>query len=180
MYAGSQNKSRRKKVMVEFLDELLGILRVETELYRRLLEIMRRERPALLRSCRTEIDAVSAEKRDLIERLQAAGRRRAEVIDHLSRHWGRSPADVTLSWITRTSPEPLGAEFRHARSELLGLMARIQEENHRSEVLCRHVGELLRTAYGVLKGLAANGSIYHRGGRLERARLNGKLVCDEI
>jgi hypothetical protein len=59
-------------------------------------------------------------------------------------------------------------------------VARVKHENQRSEVLCRHAGDLLRASYGVLKGLAADGSIYHRGGRLHAAQLNGKLVCDEI
>lgn len=166
--------------MIEFLNELLGILRVETGLYRLLLEAMGRERTALLRSRRTEIDALTVEKRGLIERLQAVERQRVDVLHHLSRQWDCPPSEVTLRRITRNSPEPLAMEFRRIRGELLGLMARVKQENQRSEVLCRHIGELLKSAYGVLKGLAASGFIYHRGGCLERARLNGKWVSDEI
>jgi flagellar biosynthesis/type III secretory pathway chaperone len=166
--------------MVERVAELLKALEVETALYRRLLEIVDRERRALLRSRRTEIEACTAEKRDLIDRLEAADRRRAEAVSRLAQQFGRSGAEVTLSLLARTLPDPHGKALLRCRSELLGLVAHIREENRRSAVLCRHVGELLRAAYGTLKGLATSGSVYHRGGRLQDARLNGKLVCDEI
>ncbi len=172
--------SQKEEGMVEFLGELLDVLRAETELYRRLLEIMSRERAALLRSSRVEIEACTAEKSGLIERLPPLERRRAEVVQRLARHLGRPAAEVTLSLLAQTCRGPQQGELRHARSELQGLMARVREENQRSEVLCRHIGDLLRAAYGVVKGLAANGFVYHRGGRLERARLYGKLVRDEI
>jgi len=166
--------------MLTFLDELRGILRAETALYRQLLETMGRERAALMRSRRTEIDAVTAQKRGLIERLQAVEGRRVAGLHHLARYWEIPPAEVTLRRIAQSSPEPLALELGRVRGELVGLVARVKQENQRSELLCRHVGELLRTAYGVLKGLAASGFVYHRGGSLERARLNGKWVSDEI
>jgi flagellar biosynthesis/type III secretory pathway chaperone len=175
-----QREAEGNKIMIEFLNELLGILRVETGLYRQMLEAMGRERTALLRSRRTEIDALTVEKRDLIERLQAVERRRVDVLHHLSRHWDRPFSEVTLRRITRSSPEPIAMEFRRIRDELMGLMTRVKQENQRSEALCRHVGELLKTAYGVLKDWTASGFVYHRGGCLERARLNGKWVSDEI
>jgi flagellar biosynthesis/type III secretory pathway chaperone len=166
--------------MVELWAELQEILGVESELYRRLLEVLSRERTALLRSRPVEIEACTAEKSDLIGRLSAAERRRAEVVNRLALHMGRPAAEVTLSLLAQSAPEPQSDQLRRARSQLIGLMARIREENRRSEDLCRHIGELLRAAYGVVKGLAANGFVYQRGGRLERARLHGKLVCDEI
>jgi flagellar biosynthesis/type III secretory pathway chaperone len=166
--------------MAGLLSKLLKILRMETELYRRLLDLMDRERMALLRSGRTEIEACTAEKGDLIDQLQAADRQRTEVVNRLARHTGRPAAETTLSLLAQTAAEPFRAELRQARCELLELTARIQEENQRGKALCRHASELLRAAHGVLKGLAADGFVYHRGGRLERTRLNGKLVSDEI
>lgn len=166
--------------MLDGLDELLNALRAETTLYRQLLEAMRRERAALIHSRRMELEACTTEKRHLIERLAAVGQRRAEVVRRLAEHLDRPAAEVTLRLLARTAPEPQRGELQHARAELLELIAQAQAENQRSELLCRHIGELLRAAYGMAKGLAANGFVYHRGGRLERAPLNGKLVCDEI
>lgn len=169
-----------KRDMLGLLDELLNALRAEAALYRDLLAMMDRERTALVRSRRMELEACAAEKSALIERLTTVEHRRAEVVQRLARHLGRPAVEVTLRRLALISPEPQGSVLRQVRAELLGLMARVNEENRRSAQLCRHIGELLRAAYGMVKGLAANGVVYHRGGRLERARLHGKLVRDEI
>jgi flagellar biosynthesis/type III secretory pathway chaperone len=166
--------------MPELLSELLKILQAETALYRRLLEVMGRERLALMRSHLSEIKCCAVGKRELIERLQVVEHQRTELVKRLAQHIGRPAGEVTLSLLARTSPEPHGTELRHVQTELLELVATVKEENQRNEVLCRHVGEMLRTAYGVLKGLAAKGFVYHRGGQLQDAQLNGKMVCNEI
>jgi flagellar biosynthesis/type III secretory pathway chaperone len=166
--------------MADAWDELVKVLEAETALYRKLLEVLRRERRALLHSRRTEIEACAAGTRDLIERLQALERQRAEAVDRLAALVGRPTHEVTLSLLVRAAPTPFRTGLRRCRGELRELVAQIKAETQRSEALCRHVGELLRCAYGVVKGLAAKGFIYQRGGRMQGARLNGKLVCDEI
>jgi hypothetical protein len=169
-----------EKVMPEWLDELLNVLRTEAEIYRQLLEIISRERAAMMRSSRMELEAGSAAKSDLIERLAAVERRRTEAVERLAQHMDCPAAEVTLRRLARTSAEPQRSELQHVRAELLKRVAQVKAEHQRSELLCRHIGELLRAAYGMVKGLAANGVVYHRGGQLERAALNGKLVRDEI
>jgi hypothetical protein len=62
---------------------------------------------------------------------------------------------------------------------LSDLLERLRAENRRSEALCRHTSELLQASYGVIKGLA-NGPVYQREGRMQGARLNGKLLRSEI
>ncbi len=166
--------------MAEPLDELLKLLQDETAVYRHLLKIMERERMALLHSCRTEIEACTAGRSYLIGQLQVLERQRSEVVQRLATLFGCPVADVTVSRLTRMPQAPHRAALRKVRGELWGLMAQVKEENRRSEALWRHIGELLRAAYGTLRGLTGQGFVYHRGGRLEPFRLNGKLVCDEI
>jgi flagellar biosynthesis/type III secretory pathway chaperone len=167
--------------MTEFLAELVKLLQMETALYRRVLDIMARERAAMLRSRRKDIEDCVAEKRKLLDRLQTIERQRTALVQRLAQRIGRSPAEVNLSLLARTSPAPHGAELRHCRIELLELTARVKAENRRSEVLCRQTIELLQAACGVVKGLAANnGCVYHDGGRLHAAQWHGRLVCDEI
>jgi len=160
--------------------ELVKVLQAETALYRRLLEILEQERPALQGSRRTEIEAFAAGKHDLMERLQSLERQRVEVIDRLADGIGLPIDQVTLSLLIQNAPERTAGLLRRCRNELAGLVAQAKAENLRSEALCRHVGDLLRAAYGVVKGLAANGFVYQRGGRMQSAKLNGKLICDEI
>lgn len=162
------------------LSDLADLLRTEAELYRELLQVMDRERAVMIRSRLDELGPVAAEKQTLIGRLQAAEERRSELIDRLADDVGCEPADLTLSRLARTAPPPHGEALWRCRADLSDLMKRLREENRRCEVLCRQSGELLRASYGVVKGLVANGSVYHRGGRMQGASINGKLVCDEI
>lgn len=166
--------------MTAFLSELAKILQMETVLYRRLLEVMGRERAALLRSHLQEMGSAAAEKDTLIEQLRSTEERRTQLVDRLAERLGCPSGEVTLSLLARTSPAPHGATLRRCQTELLDLVARVKHENQRSEVLCRQAGDLLRASYGVLRGLAVNGVVYHRSGRLQGARLNGKLVRDQI
>lgn len=166
--------------MVEQVSELVKALEAVSALYRRMLKVMDRERRALLGVRRAEIEGCTAEKRDLLDRLQVAERRRTEAVNRLAQRIGRAEAGVTLSFLARMAPEPHGSALHRCRSELLGLIAQVKKENQRSLALCRSAAERLRAAYGALKGLAADGSVYQRGGRLRGARLKGKLVCNDV
>jgi len=162
------------------LSDLVDLLHTEVALYRELLQAIDRERVVMIRSRLDELGPVAAEKQTLIGRLHAVEERRLELIGRLADHFGCAPAELTLSRLARSAPPPHGEAFRRCRADLSGLLQRLRDENRRSEVLCRHSGELLRASYGVVKGLAANGSVYHRGGRMQGVPLNGKLVCGEI
>ena len=162
------------------LSDLVDLLHTEAALYRDLLQVMDRERVVMIRSRLEELGPVAVEKQTLIGRLHDAEERRSELIGRLAEGFDCVPAELTLSRLAHMAPPPHGEALGRCRTELSGLMKRLREENRRSEVLCRHSGELLRASYGVVRGLAANGTVYHRGGRIQGARLNGKLVCDEI
>jgi flagellar biosynthesis/type III secretory pathway chaperone len=161
-------------------DDLIKAVRNETALYRRLLGVLGQERMALQHSNRQEIEAFAAAKRRLIERLQALERERADASARLAAGNGLSAGEVTLRLLIRSAPERSAGQLRECRSELADLVAQVKAENQLNEALCRHIGDLLRAAHGVLKGLVANGFVYHRGGRMQSPRLNGKLVCNEI
>ena len=162
------------------LSDLVDLLRTEVALYRELLQAMDRERVVMIRSRLDELGPAAAEKQILIGRLHGVEERRLELIGRLADHLGCAPAELRLSRLARAAPPPHGEALWRCRADLSDLLRRLREENRRSEVLCRHSGELLRASYGIIKGLAANGSVYHRGGRMQGVPLNGKLVCGEI
>jgi len=161
-------------------DDLIKIVISETALYRRLLEVLGQERLALRQSNRQEIEAFAAAKRRWIERLQTLERERADVIARLAAGNGLPAGELTMRLLIRSAPERNAGQLQECRSELATLVAQVKAENQLNEALCRHIGELLRTAHGMIKGLVANGFVYHRGGRMQSPRLNGKLVCNEI
>jgi flagellar biosynthesis/type III secretory pathway chaperone len=162
------------------LSDLVDLLQTEAALYRELLPVIHRERAAMIRSRRDELGPVASEKQNLIERLRAVEEQRSKLIGRLADRFGCSPAEMTLSRLARSVAAPHGEALWRCRADLSELLKRLRAENRCSEMLCRHTGELLRASYGILKGLAAGGSTYRRGGQMQAARLNGKLVSNEI
>lgn len=166
--------------MADKWDELVKVLQAETAIYRRVLDILLQERAELQRSRRAEIEAFAAAKRAVIEKLQSLERQRTEVIDRLASGNELPGGRKKLSLLILSAPESKAGRLQRCRDELVELVARVKAESQRNEAFYRHACDLVRAAYGVVKGLAANGCVYQRGGRMQTARLHGKLICDEI
>lgn len=159
--------------------ELVSLLRVEAAICRELLQVMDRERAEMVRSRSGELGPVVAKKETLLQRLQTAEQGREQLIGRLSDQLGGVPAEMTLSRLAQAAPTVYREALTGCRAELSDLLERLRAENRRSEALCRHTSELLQASYGVIRGLA-NGPVYQREGRMQGARLNGKLLCSEI
>ena len=169
----------RDKQMHARFRELTGLLRMEAALCRELLQAMDRERTVMARSRSGELGPATAEKETLLRRLQAAEQGREQLIGRLADRLGGDPADMTLSRLAQAAPPAFREALAGCRAELSDLLERLRAENRRSEALCRRTGELLRASYEIIKGLA-NGPVYQRQGRMQGARLNGKLLCSDI
>jgi flagellar biosynthesis/type III secretory pathway chaperone len=160
--------------------DVVHLLRTEAALCRELLKAMGRERAVMVRSRLDELGSVAAEKEALLQRLQAVETGREELIGRLAGRLGCRPAEMTLSRLALEAPPAYREPLTRCRAELTDLLEHLRAENRRSEALCRHTSELLQASYGVIRGLVGNGPVYQRGGRMQGARLNGKLICNDI
>ena len=169
---------RDREMHASFRD-LVGLLRAEAALCRELLQAMGRERAVMVRSRSGELGPAAAEKETLLQRLQTAEQGREQLIGRLADQLGGDPAEMTLSRLAQAAPPAFRETLTRCRAELSDLLERLRAENRRSEALCRYTSELLQASYGIIKGLA-NGPVYQREGRMQGARLNGKLLRSEI
>jgi len=167
-------------VMSASLNDLIRILETEGGLYSRLLDAMQREREAMMGLRPEAMDAAAAQKESLMQRLKVLEAERSELVLQMAGRLGCRPDELTLRRLSQTAPEETKSGLRRCRQALLVLMNRLREENRRSGLLCRHIGELLQAFYGTAKGVAASGPVYRRGGRLDGVRLNGRLVRNAI
>jgi flagellar biosynthesis/type III secretory pathway chaperone len=159
--------------------ELVNLLRTEAALWAEWLQTLDRERAAMVRSRAAEASPAAMDKATLLQRLQAAEQGRERMIGRWAHEFGCDPAEVTLSRLAQEAPPVYREALTGLRAELSGLLERLRVENRRSEAFCRHAGELLKASYGVVRGLA-NGPVYQQEGRMQGARLNGKLLHGEI
>jgi len=160
--------------------EVVDLLRKEADICRDLLRAMEHERAAMLRPQLDPLGALAAEKEALIQRMQTVERQRQEWVGRLAEQLGCPAAELTLGRLAQTAPPAFAEALSSCRVELSVLLERLRTENRRSAMLSRHTAELLRSFYGVIKGWAANGPVYQPGGRMQAARLNGKLLSHEL
>lgn len=158
--------------------DVVSLLGTEAALCRELLQAMDRERAVIIRSGARGLGPLTVEKEALIRRLQAAEQAREEWVGRLAGQLGCEPGEITLSRLAQEAPPAYRGALTRRRAELSDLLERLRAENRRSEALYRHTSELLQASYRIIRGLAANGPVYQRGGRMQEARLSGKLVSD--
>jgi flagellar biosynthesis/type III secretory pathway chaperone len=165
--------------MVRRIRELTGLLRAVAGLYEELLEVMGRERQALIRFQTAEAAVAASEKEKLLGRMEVLEKQRVTLVDTLARDLAVPTAALTLEFLAQRSPDALSGELRRCREVLGRLVGRLREENRRSNALCCNAVELLQGAYRLLQGFMVNVPVYHCGGGFHAARLSGKMVRDE-
>jgi flagellar biosynthesis/type III secretory pathway chaperone len=165
--------------MVRRIRELTGLLRAVAGLYEELLEVMGRERQALIRFQTAEVAVAASEKEKLLGRMEVLEKQRVTLVDTLARDLAVPTAALTLEFLAQRSPDALSGELRRCREVLGRLVGRLREENRRSNALCCNAVELLQGAYRLLQGFMVNVPVYHCGGGFHAARLSGKMVRDE-
>ena len=167
--------------MTKRVREMAAVLREQTGVYRELLTVTVREREAVRRGGQEAIRGLSTEGERLQRRLQPLEERRLRIIRALAPECACRPEEVTVSRIAAGTSAELRAQLLSCRDELVGIAERLRVENRRTALMLEHAGELLQASYRVLRGMAARcGPIYHRGGRVQGTRLQGKLVCNDI
>jgi flagellar biosynthesis/type III secretory pathway chaperone len=156
---------------------IVGLLDRQAEVCRRLLALMQEERRAILSSRPSGLREFSLDKEALLGRARELEDRRLAMVCGLAGSLPLPAGPVTLSALAAFCDEDLAAELGRCRSELRQLTRRLQIENRRSEALCRQGLEVLRGAFELLKGMASGEAVYRRTGRMEDARMSGRLMC---
>jgi hypothetical protein len=165
----------------DHLRELVAVLRAEVEVYRSLIAAVVRTRDTLRRP-RSGADPVRTEQHEgLLQRLRALEQRRMTAAAALAPACGCRAEEVSLTRLAAWAPAVQRSELLHCRGLLLEATETLRGEHRRTALLLEHAGELLRSSYSVLKGVTARcGPVYRPGGRLQGARLQGKLLTSDI
>ncbi|MDY7031205.1 MAG: flagellar protein FlgN [Thermodesulfobacteriota bacterium] len=149
------------------LEDLLTSLDKETDLYQDLLQLLQKEKRALvdlslddLNECNKEKETLILQARALEESRQYGLRKLAEFLD--------IPSDkLTLSYLSDRIDEPYSKEVKSRRSNLLSLFHSIKDINKTNESLMNHSLDCVTGSLSLLGNLVSTGSTYLHTGRLE-------------
>ena len=162
------------------LEQLISLLKQETEIYRSMLDVVDRERDAAVRSDLDALQQTAFEKENLIAEIhQKETLRRQSVLD-LAAALGISDQNLTLTQIVHGVDEPHAGALRGVNDNLSAVLKKLQTANERNKLIVEHSLALLRGSFQLLNALLAPGTVYHPTGNLQSLKSTGKCVCSEI
>ena len=126
------------------LEQLLGLLGRETELYQSMLAVIDKEKEAAVRSELIALNDAAGEKENIMAALRKSDEKRRRMVTCLAEDLGYPRQELTLKKLSQLVDEPFAGQLRQARRDLLFVMARVQEANQLAQQLFEHSQVLLR------------------------------------
>ncbi|MBE9544444.1 MAG: flagellar protein FlgN [Proteobacteria bacterium] len=164
----------------EMLEQLLGVLSRETELYQAMSTVMNKEKDATIQSELIALNETQIEKENILVALGLLEGQRRNIVTSLADTLGFPARDMNLTKISQLVGEPFAGRLKQARFDLSALLESVQAANQRNRHLFEHSRELLRGSFNLLSELKAPNPIYYRTGAIQNTSVSGKCVCDKI
>jgi len=161
------------------LEQLVGLLDREAQLYRALLDVIDREKAAAVRSELNALNEAGAEKENLMTGLRKIDEQRRGLTTRLAEALGYPPKDLTLKKLSQLVAEPFAGRLQRAGAKLQSVLTQVQEANQRSRQLFEHSLDLLRGTFNLLNELLSANTVYHRTGNIHSAQATGKCVSSD-
>jgi flagellar biosynthesis/type III secretory pathway chaperone len=162
------------------IEQLLGVIGEESEIYRSMLRVVDKESSATVRSDLVALTTAREEKEGILVQLELIEDQRRRVVNEIADALGYSPEDCTITKISQLMGEPFGGRLSQAGAELLTVLNTVKAANHRNKLLFEHSRELLRGSFNILSGLTRSDTVYYRSGNIQRTYQTGKCVNGDI
>jgi len=162
------------------LEQLLGILSRQTELYQAMSAVMNKEKDAAIQSELIDLNEAEMEKENILAALVLFEEQRHQLVARLADTLECPLQDMNLTMISQLVSEPFAGRLKQARSELSALLGSLQVANQRNQQLFEHSRELLTGSLNLLSELKVPNPIYYRTGTVQNTSAAGRCVCDEI
>jgi flagellar biosynthesis/type III secretory pathway chaperone len=164
----------------EILEQLLGVLSQETELYQAMSTVMNKEKDAALKSELIALNEAGIEKENILVALGFLEDQRHDLVTSLANIFGYSSQDLNLTAISLLVGEPYADLLKQASANLKTLLETLQDTSQRNRLLFEHSLELLRGSFNLISELRTSSPVYYSTGALQNKGTAGRCVSDEI
>jgi flagellar biosynthesis/type III secretory pathway chaperone len=162
------------------INQLLGVLEGESELYRSMLTVIGKESKATVRSDLNALTKAGEEKENILLKLRLIEEQRIRLVREMAEALGYPPRDFTITMISQLVGEPFAGRLSQAGTDLSTVLNTVKDANHRNKQLFEHSLELLRGSFNLLSELTRSDMVYYRTGNIQRTYQTGKCVNGEI
>jgi len=162
------------------INQLLGVLERESELYRSMLTVIDKESKAAVRADLNALTEASEEKENILVKLRLIEEKRIRLVREMAKALGYPLRDFTITMISQLLGEPFAGRLCQAGTDLSKVLNTVKDANHRNKQLFEHSRELLRGSFNLLSELTQSDMVYYRTGNVQRTYQTGKCVNGEI
>ena len=162
------------------INQLLGVLERERDLYRSMLTAIDQESKAAVRSDLETLTKTGEEKENILRKLRLIEEERSGLVGEMAELLGQPLRTISLSMISRQVDEPFAGRLRQAGADLSKVLNSVKNANHRNRQLFEHSLDLLRGSFNLLSNLTPSEMVYYRTGSMQRTYQTGKCINGEI
>jgi len=160
--------------------DLLDLLKQEMEQYRKLLDLLKRERNAMIRLSLEEIEGCYKLKETIILKLRIMEESRLVLIDKIAGHLKISKEGITLLKISDIVKSPFSEEFKRCRKNLSCLIHDIAQMNRKNKVFIEDSLECINGHLTLLNDLINPNPVYLPSGKFNRENhFSNKILSKE-
>ena len=162
------------------LNEFLGLLEGELDLYRSLFLVLQKEKEAVVDSKLKELNESSKEKENLLLKIRILEEQRLKLLEKLADFLEFPSQDLTLSKLSQMVEEPYSTQLKDYYANFLALIQNIQDVNKTNKALVMHSMELVRGSLTLFNSLTAFNPVYYRTGKIQTRDQSGRVLSDKI
>lgn len=166
--------------MNDLLREFSQLLDEEGLLYGELLEALRTEKDALLKSDVNGFTRSLEVKRKLVGRLRSLEHKRKKLQDSLAERLGFAAQSFTMKRLAASLDAPLGARFTQLRISLKALLERVRALQQTNRDMIAHGLKLTRSSLHFLEESLVPHRVYHPSGRIQKPMGTGRLLSGSV
>lgn len=162
--------------MNKLLDNLTDILNEMVENYSLLLRIIQRERQFIIENSLYELYDCIKQKETIILKLRMLEDLRVSVIGRVSVFFNTKDKDITLSYLSDSTPEPYSSIFKGYRSQLLSFIQSIQEINRENKNFIELSMDTMKESFQFLNDITNPRPTYISSGVVKNQVQRGRMV----
>lgn len=162
------------------VNELLGLLEGEIDLYGSLLLALQKEKRAVVDSNLDELIETNREKESLFLKIRILEEQRLTILEKLAENLGQLAQNLTLTKLSQLVEEPQSTQLADCHSRFLSLTQSIHEVNLSNKALLNHSLDLVRSSLALLSDLMPSNPVYYKSGKMQAGAQGGRLVSGKI
>ena len=162
------------------VNELLGLLEGEIDLYGSLLLVLQKEKRAVVDSNLDALIETNREKESLFLKIRILEEQRLTILEKLAENLGQLAQNLTLTKLSQLVEEPQSTQLADCHSRFLSLTQSIHEVNLSNKALLNHSLDLVRSSLALLSDLMPSNPVYYKSGKMQAGAQGGRLVSGKI